>query len=144
MSHEIPEDVSGLWYKGQPYVFLKINTTEPSSALRNAAELKSVLIARYGNLHSMLLIIRLCTDGGPEHRTTFLSVLQKSLNADMIVALRTAPGHSYRNPPGRVSCILNIGLYGIGAMRKRLSVKPEFKRKLSQCSNIDEVCQLIR
>lgn len=98
----------------------------------------------------MSLIIRLCTDGGPEHRTTFLSVkiaviaLQKALNADMIVALRIAPGHSYRNPPERVNCILNIGLYGIGVMRKRLSDKPKFKRKLSQCSNIDEICQLIR
>ena len=82
----------------------KISATEPSSALRNAAELKSVLIARNGDLHSIPLIIALYTDGDPEHRTSFLSLkiavitLQKSLNADMIVALRTAPGHSYRNP----------------------------------------------
>ena len=62
----------------------------------------------------------------------------------MTVALRTAPGHSYRNPPERVNCILNIGLYGIGVTRKRLFVKPEFKQKLSQCSNIDELRQLIR
>ena len=137
LSHEIPDDINGSRYRGQPYVFIKVSATEPSSALRNAAELKSVLIARYSDLHSISPIILLYTDGGSEHRTSFLSVkiaviaLQKSLNADMIVALRTAPGHSYRNPPKRVNCILNIDLYGIGVMRKRLLDKPEFERKFS-------------
>ena len=71
-------------------------------------------------------IIIIYTDGGPEHRTNFLSVkiaiisLQKSLNCDMVLALRTAPGSSYRNPSERVNCKLNVGLYGIGVMRKHV------------------------
>ena len=39
---------------------------------------------------------------------------------------------------------MKIDLYGIGVMRKRLFDNPEFERKLSQCSNIDEVRQLIK
>ena len=87
LSHEIPDDVNRSWYRGQPYVFIKVSATEPSSALRNAAELKSVLIARYGDLHSIPPIIVLYADGGPEHPTSFLSVkiaviaLQKSLKS---------------------------------------------------------------
>ena len=44
-------------------------------------------------------IIILYIDGSPEHRSNFLSMkitliaLQKSLNADLLVAVRTAPGH---------------------------------------------------
>ena len=62
----------------------------------------------------------------------------------MVLVLRTAPGSSYRNPSERVNCILNIGLYGIGVMRKHVFDKPEFERKLSQCNNVDEVRQLIK
>ena len=56
------------------------------------------------------------TNGGPEHRPTYLSVsiamiaLQQSLNLDLLLAVRTAPVSSYRNPSERVNCILNLGL----------------------------------
>ena len=64
-------------------------------------------------------------DGGSDHCTNVLSVkiaiivLYHSLNADMILHLWDAPGHSYRNPPERekererVNCIPNLGLYGM-------------------------------
>ena len=35
--HNIPASIDQSWYRGQPYVYIKINATEPSSALRNAA-----------------------------------------------------------------------------------------------------------
>ena len=150
LSHDIPDEVNQSWYRGVPYVFLKLTATEPSSAIRNSAEIKDILIHRYRTKENIPPIILIYTDGGPEHRTNFLSVkiaaiaLQKSLNADMVLALRTAPGHSFRNPPERVNCILNIGLYGIGVMRQRIFNKPQFERKLAQYSNINEVRQLIK
>ena len=90
------------------------------------------------------------TDGGPEHRTTYLPVnitmiaLQKSLNLDLLLTVRAARGSSYRNPSERVNCILNLGLYGIGVMRQKIFDKPEFERKLCHCSNVDDVQQLVK
>ena len=128
--------------------FIKISATEPSSALRNVVEVKLILIDRYRDVDNIPQVIVLYIDGGPENRTNFLSVkisviaLQRSLNADIVLVLRTTPGYSYQNPPERENCILNIGLYEIGVMRKRMFENPEFERRLSQCSNIDEVCGL--
>ena len=98
-------------------------------------EVKDKLTHRYQGKQNIPPIIILYTDGGPEHRSNFLSVkialiaLQKSLNADMLVAVRTALGHSLRNPVEKVNCILNIVLYGIGVMRQNITEDPFFKKK---------------
>ena len=73
---------------------------QPSSALRHAAEVHSILIPKIGN-RSVLLVY---TDGGPDHRLTFFSVqlsliaLFLNLNLDLLVVARTAHYHSWRNP----------------------------------------------
>ena len=113
---------------------MKISATEPSSALRNAAEIENVLVQRYGRRGLVPPILIIYTGGGPEHRTTYLSVnitmiaLQKSLNLDVLLTVRTAPGSSYRNPSKRDNCILNLGLYGIGVMRQKIFDKTRFSR----------------
>ena len=144
--YDVPEKIDGSWYRGQrPAVRLKITATEPSTAIRNAAEIKEVLLSKYVCKEEVPPILIMYTDGGPEHRTTFLTVkpaaiyLYKSLNLDMILHLRTAPGHSYRNPPERVNCIQNLGLYGIGSMRQQVYEHPEFEKKISNCNNISQV-----
>ena len=125
LSHEIPNNIDNSWYRGVPYVYLKLAATEPSFALRKASEVKWVLISKFGE-NNIPPIVILYTDGGPEHRATFLSVkiamtaLQRALNAVLLVALRTASGHSFRNPVEKVNCILNLGLYGIGVMRQSI------------------------
>ena len=117
--HDISDEVNKS--RGHAHIYMKISATEPS-ALRNAAEIENVVIQRYGRRGLMPPILIIYTDGGPEHRTTYLSVniamiaLQKSLNLDVLLTGRTAPGSSYRNPSERVNCILNLGLYGIGVM----------------------------
>ena len=91
--HDFPEKIDGLWYRGQPYVYLKITATEPSTAIRNAAEIKEVLLSKYGCKEEVPPILIMYIDRGAEHRTTFLTVklaaiyLYKSLNLDMILHL---------------------------------------------------------
>ncbi len=57
--------------------------------------------------------------GGPDHRISYLSVqislicLFFTLDLDMLVAARTAPHHSFRNPVERIVSLLNIGLIGL-------------------------------
>ena len=72
----------------------------------------------------MLLIY---TDGGPDHRCTYMSVklayisLFLNLDLDVLVALRTAPSNSWANPVERIMSIVNTGLQGIGLMRHKMS-----------------------
>ena len=119
--------------------------TDPSSALCNATEITKVLISKYGSKETVPPppTFILYTNGGPEHSTTFLSVkialicLQKFLNLDQVLAVRTAPGHSYRNPAEKINCVVNLGLYGIGCMCKN-SVDPEFEQTLHNCSGLGD------
>ena len=48
--NEIPENVDDSWHRGRPYVFIKIAATEPSNAMRNAAELKETILKKYGTV----------------------------------------------------------------------------------------------
>ena len=99
MVHDLPPTIDQSWYRGQPYIYVKITATEPSSALRNSIEIENALIKKYATKKNIPPVVIIYTDRGPEHPTNFLSVkiaviaLQKLLNSDMIIALRTAPGH---------------------------------------------------
>ena len=117
-------------------MFITIAATEPSSAMRNAAELKETILKKYGTVEFIPPIIILYTEGGPDHRTDFLSVkiaitvLYHSLNADMLLYLRTAPPRSFVQESTRVNCILNLGLYGMGVIRQKVHPEPEFEDRL--------------
>ena len=104
MIHDFPPTIDQSWYRGHLYIYVKITATEPSSALRNSVEIENALIKKYGTKENIPPIAMIYSNGGPEHQTNFLSVkipviaLQKLLTSDMIIALRTAPEHSFKNP----------------------------------------------
>ena len=96
---------------------------EPSTTVHNGKEIAGKIIDHYGGKKDLVPpIFGIYTDGGPEHQLNFQSVkiayiaLQQFLDLDMPVASRTAPGYSFKNPPEKVNCILNLALYGIGCM----------------------------
>ena len=76
-------------------------------------------------------ILLLYTDGGPDHRTTFMSTklsviaLFKEMNFDAVVAMRTAPSNSWANPVEIIMSIITLGLQGVGVMRTKGSDKFE-------------------
>ena len=146
--NNIPESIEKSWYHGKACVGIKMTATNPLSALRNATEIVKVLINKYGSKEAVPPILILYMDGGPKHHTTFLSVkitlicLQKFLNLDQVLAVHTAPGHSYRNPAEKINCILNLGLYGIGSIRKH-STDPEFEQTLHNCLGLGDIRKLI-
>ena len=72
--HEIPNSIDESFYRGIPYVYLKIHATEPSSAIRNAKEIADTLIEKYEGKENIPTMLNIYTDGGPEHRSNFLSV----------------------------------------------------------------------
>lgn len=117
---EIPDAFEGSWYTGQVFVGLKDAVYQASSPLRHATELHSKLITRIGSK----TILFLFSDGGPDHQLTYVSVqlsLIVNLNLDCLVACRTAPNHSWKNPVERIMSILNLGLQCVGLMRAKMS-----------------------
>ena len=73
-------------------------------------------------------------------------VLQIFLDLEILIAARTAPGHSYSNPK---NCILNFGLNAMGCMRtdtglETETLNPGSEKKLSNCSGVDDVRNLLK
>lgn len=137
---DIPESVNeGSFYRGQVYVGVKDLALEPSTPLRHITELKDIL----ANEELTKPLLCLYTDGGPDHRLTYLSVqlsiicLFLSGNYDMIVAARTPPMASWKNPPERVMSILNLALQAVGLMRKETSAETE--QKLKSASGLQQL-----
>lgn len=111
---------------------------EPSSAIRHVTELQSIF---KGLDYKPILFVY--TDGGPDHRLTYLSVqlsliaLFRRLNLDLLIAGRTAPCHSWKNPVERIMSIVNLGLQCVGIMRKEGSEK--FERAIKYASNLKQL-----
>ena len=131
---DVPEEISSSFYAGQLAVSLKEAAFEPSSPLRHAAELVSDLKA--AGVNTILKpVLLLYTDGGPDHRLTFgavkiaLLLLFRKLNLDYLVAARTCPMQSWKNPVERCMSLLNIGLQSIGLMRAEMSPEDEARLK---------------
>ena len=55
----------------------------------------------------------------------------------MLVAARTAPQNSYRNPVERVMSLLNIGLQAVGMMRQKMP--DEFEEVIHGCNSMQEI-----
>ena len=64
--------------------------------------------------------------------------LQHVLDLHILIAVRTAPGHSYTNPPEKINCVLNLGLSAIGCMRTSIHSNPGFEKQLFNCSGVDD------
>ena len=89
-------------------------------------------------------IICLFTDGGPDYRVTDVSVqvalmsLFIKTNADMVLAVRTPPQNSWKDPAERVMSILNVGLHAIGLMRDKIE-NLSLEHRLKSAKNMKEI-----
>lgn len=140
---DIPEDIEGSFYRGKVFVGLKGNCFEASSPLRHITELIQILEREGRNKE----ILCLYTDGGPDHRCTYYSVKLALLclflkgDKDMLIAVRTPPYNSWKDPAERIMSILNIGLQSVGLARNTLEDK-NLEKNLAKCSNMSEIRQL--
>ena len=106
--------------------------------MRHMAELHSILDSQHSDEKALLVY----TDGGPDHRVTYLSVqvslivLLLKLDLDFLCAARTAPCHSWRNPVERIEIMstLNLGLQCIGLMREKMD--DDFETEAKKCNNL--------
>ncbi|XP_053376613.1 uncharacterized protein LOC123531671 [Mercenaria mercenaria] len=138
---DIPEKPEDSFYRGQVYVTLKDSVFLPSSPFRHAIELKELLM-KDTRLQAKPYLL-LYTDGGPDHRTTYaavklsLIVLFKLLDLDILIAARTAPGHSWANPAERIMSLLNLAYQNVALYRSEMS--SNYEQMLKACGSMKEI-----
>lgn len=134
-----------VFFQGKIYVTTKDKVFEPSSPYRHATELITVLRDHYSDndIDLQTPILCLMTDGGPDHRVTFESVklslvqLFMQLDLDMLVAIRTAPNHSWMNPAERCMSLLNLALQHVALERNEMEEK--FEKAIKHKSSLGSI-----
>ena len=116
----------GQWYKGDAFYSIKSMVFEGSTALHGVVEIGTLL----ETVHPKDTPNRfyLITDGGGggdrniTHVTVqkYLVALFRKYRFDEIIAIRTAAGCSFYNPIKRIHAVGNLGLQGVGIMRKSM------------------------
>ena len=56
----------------------------------------------------------------------------------MLIALRTAPYHSWANPAERIMSIINLGLQGVAIMRDMMNM--ELEDIFKKADTLEEIC----
>ena len=137
---DIPDELETSFYRGQVAVTLKDSVFEPSTPFRHAVELKSILKSENETPPPFLLVY---SDGGPDHRVTYggvklsLIVLFKELDLDILIAARTAPGHSWANPAERIMSLLNIAYQNVALFREEMDSTHE--QMLRSCNGMSDI-----
>lgn len=135
---DIPTSSHASFYKGQLHVLVKDSIFEASNPFRHAVELCHTL----RDSESVSPILFAYTDGGADHRTTYISVqlawilVFMELDVDMIVAARTAPGHSYVNPAERCMSTLNLALQNC-ALSRVMATEEQLEQKIKGCNTME-------
>ena len=126
---------------GTPYFYIKFMQLNLLRQKKNAKKTANALIDKYGGRENVPPMLMVYTEGGLEH-CFFLSVqiaMIALLDLGILIVARTAPGHSYTNPPEKINCILHLGLIAIGCMRTAIHSNPGFKKQLSNFSGVGDV-----
>jgi len=135
----IPVSINDSFYRGKVHIGLKDPIFQPSNSLRHMTELYNILLQTGQNNPFLMLY----TDGGPDHKITYLHVqlsliaIFKALDLDYLVAVRILSGHSWKNPVERIMSILNLGMQSIGLMRVKMS--EECENIINTCNNIEDI-----
>ena len=139
----IPQDVTGSFYDGQVHVGVKDHVFQRSTPVRHTAELSHILTESAGEHGNVKEILFFYTDGGPDHRLTYKSVqiclftLFIKHDLDMLVAARTPPHWSWKDPAERIMSILNLGLQCVGLMRAQMDEK--YETKIASCGGLAQL-----
>ena len=130
------------FYRGQVTVTLKDSVFEASSPFRHAQEILEYI----QDCSDTKSILQVYSDGGPDHRLVYHSVklsliaVFKKLNLDMLIAARTAPGHSWVNPVERIMSILNLAYQNMALNREETTSDIEHEiRKTNGLASLRKV-----
>jgi len=147
---DLPDDVSGSFFRGHAFVTNKDKITQPSNALRHATEITNLLRTHFsedGRTCAMPLLL-IVSDGGPDHRVTFGSVKVSSLTLfcalelDMLICVRTCPYQSWQNVAERIMSTLNLALQNVSLARTHM---PENMEQLvKSCKSMSDIRAVLK
>ncbi|CAG2243123.1 unnamed protein product [Mytilus edulis] len=142
---EIPDEIEQTFYGGQVFVGVKETAFQSSSPWRHATEMSKILKNSFLENGMIKPILIFYSDGGPDHRLTYVSV-QMSLiclflifDLDMICVARTPPQNSWKNPAERIMSILNLGFQSLGLMREKTE---HYEKQLDSANSLGEIRKL--
>lgn len=141
----IPGDARDSFFSGPVFVTLKDKVMQPSNALRHATELSKVIESNFSSQVPQILL--LISDGGSDHRVTFLSVkvaliaLFLKLDVDMLIAIRICPYQSWSNMAERVMSTLNLALQNVSLAREEMA--PELEAKIRYKTTLTALREVI-
>lgn len=136
---DIPDANDESFYRGKVTLGMKDSVFQSSNPFRHAVELQHILNLK-GEQKPVLMMF---TDGGPDHRVTYhavklaLIVLFKRLGLEMLVAGRTAPGHSWTNPAERIMSLLNLAFQNAALSRNECS--SDMEQVLRSCGGMADI-----
>lgn len=136
---DIPDANDESFYRGQVTLGMKDSVFQSSNPFRHAVELQHILNLK-GEQKPVLMMF---TDGGPDHRVTYhavklaLIILFKRLGLEMLVAGRTAPGHSWTNPAERIMSLLNLAFQNAALSRNECS--SDMEQVLRSCGGMADI-----
>ncbi|XP_071947398.1 uncharacterized protein [Antedon mediterranea] len=140
---DVPDHIDDSFHVGQVCISFKENCFQPSSPIRHMTELRQEMTNL--NLNKPMLLAY--TDGGPDHRVTYLSVqlsliaMFVNLDLDFLCAVRTPPKRSWKNPVERIMSIINVGLQGVGVMREKAITHED---KLTKCGGLKDTREMAK
>ena len=147
---DLPDQESDSFFRGHVFVTNKDKVTQPSSALRHAAELTDLIATHFGaDGHiSAKPIAIVVSDGGPDHRVTFGSVkvssltLFRTLNLDMLICVRTCPYQSWQNLAEPIMSTLNLALQNVSLART--SMTHQCEQPVKNCNSLSDIRKMIQ
>ena len=103
--NDIPDSIQEYWYRGQVLVGFENAAFEPSTPMRHATELVSILSS---NTDFQTLILFLYSDGGPDHRVKYISVQVSLIALFLKLDLNFLEHHQHTR--GRIMSTLNLAV----------------------------------
>ncbi|RGB32467.1 hypothetical protein C1646_762901 [Rhizophagus diaphanus] len=123
------------FYNGEVFVSFKDTVFEPNSAIQYITEFYNVINTKYTHYTSPPILC-LYTNGRPNHICTYSSIqialisLFLSEDYDMLIAMQTAPHHSWTNLVERIMSILNLRLQNVAIKRNTMDEESDEIREI--------------
>ena len=139
--HEIPRDMTGSFYRGQPQVAIKDAIFQPSNSARHATELGQMFHSQPTNIKPVLF---LTNDGGSDHTIRYernvvamLAVFLHFPQIQLLINFQLAAYRSAYHPVEKLNCLLNLAWNGISLAREKLE-DPVLEKIFASCNSMKD------
>ena len=143
--HEIPDDVNGSFFRGEPQVSIKDSIFEHSTSARHGAELLQMFNQRPELVRAVLI---LTNDGGVDHTirharniVAMLAVFLHLPQVKLLINFQMAAYRSAYHPVEKLNCILNLSWNGVCLSREHLN-DPVLEKSFAGCTSMADARKL--